>query len=179
MTSLEHCYDVAGNVQLRQGASVDSRQDTMVWGPEKGCDDALELQPPGFFHGSAADARHAISVPQDGSFRKRDSSVRAAGSKVTHQLLPRLAQVPRYKALLLKQRDIMIALTERLRERDDRILALQDEHSAVQAQAQCAEPAAAPDGWNATVHVPLNTHPGVSCLMTPGSLRMVLLQRHR
>lgn len=46
--------------------------------------------------------------------------------------------MPRYKALLLKQRDIMIALTERLRERDDRIIALQEEHSSVQAQAQWA-----------------------------------------
>lgn len=35
------------------------------------------------------------------------------------------AQVGRYKQLLLKQRDIMIALTQRLHERDDTILALQ------------------------------------------------------
>jgi len=36
-------------------------------------------------------------------------------------------QVERYKHLLLKQRDIMIALTSRLNERDESIIALQDE----------------------------------------------------
>lgn len=35
------------------------------------------------------------------------------------------AQVDRYKQLLLKQRDIMIALTQRLVERDEQIMALQ------------------------------------------------------
>ena len=35
------------------------------------------------------------------------------------------AQVDRYKQLLLKQRDIMIALTQRLNERDEQIMALQ------------------------------------------------------
>ena len=34
------------------------------------------------------------------------------------------AQVDRYKQLLLKQRDIMIALTSRLNERDETILSL-------------------------------------------------------
>ena len=36
----------------------------------------------------------------------------------------------RYKQLLLKQRDIMILLTQRLNERDDQIVALQDELDA-------------------------------------------------
>ncbi|KAI3425840.1 hypothetical protein D9Q98_007814 [Chlorella vulgaris] len=40
------------------------------------------------------------------------------------------AQVDRYKQLLLKQRDIMIALTQRLNERDDQILSLQAELEA-------------------------------------------------
>merc|ERR1711871_1754653 len=40
------------------------------------------------------------------------------------------AQVDRYKQLLLKQRDIMIALTSRLVERDEQIMALQDELDA-------------------------------------------------
>ncbi|ETK74825.1 hypothetical protein L917_18175 [Phytophthora nicotianae] len=40
------------------------------------------------------------------------------------------AQVDRYKQLLLKQRDIMIALTQRLNERDEQITALQDELDA-------------------------------------------------
>ena len=40
------------------------------------------------------------------------------------------AQVDRYKHLLLKQRDIMIALTQRLNERDEQIMALQEELDA-------------------------------------------------
>jgi len=39
-------------------------------------------------------------------------------------------QVDRYKHLLLKQRDIMIALTQRLNERDEQIMALQEELDA-------------------------------------------------
>jgi hypothetical protein len=35
------------------------------------------------------------------------------------------SQVDKYKSLLLKQRDIMIALTARLNERDEQILTLQ------------------------------------------------------
>jgi hypothetical protein len=38
--------------------------------------------------------------------------------------------VDRYKGLLLKQRDIMIALTTRLNERDEQILMLQEELEA-------------------------------------------------
>lgn len=37
------------------------------------------------------------------------------------------AQVDRYKQLLLKQRDIMLALTARINERDDTIIQLQEE----------------------------------------------------
>lgn len=40
------------------------------------------------------------------------------------------AQVERYKQLLVKQRDIMIALTQRLTERDEQILSLQAEIEA-------------------------------------------------
>jgi len=40
------------------------------------------------------------------------------------------AQVERYKQLLLKQRDIMIALTQRLNERDEQIVELQEELDA-------------------------------------------------
>merc|ERR1712216_724411 len=40
------------------------------------------------------------------------------------------AQVGRYKQLLLKQRDIMIALTQRLHERDETIIGLQDDIDA-------------------------------------------------
>ena len=44
--------------------------------------------------------------------------------------LPHVPQVERYKQLLLKQRDIMIALTQRLNERDEQILGLQAELEA-------------------------------------------------
>jgi len=44
------------------------------------------------------------------------------------------AQVDRYKQLLLKQRDIMIALTARLNERDECILGLQEELDAYDAR---------------------------------------------
>ena len=46
----------------------------------------------------------------------------------------------RYKALLVKQRDIMIALTARLNERDDSILGLQEELEAYDAHQKCALP---------------------------------------
>lgn len=45
----------------------------------------------------------------------------------------RVVQVDRYKQLLLKQRDIMIALTGRLNERDEQILTLQEELEAYDA----------------------------------------------
>ena len=44
------------------------------------------------------------------------------------------AQVDRYKQLLLKQRDIMIALTARLNERDETIIGLQEELDAMDRQ---------------------------------------------
>ena len=40
------------------------------------------------------------------------------------------SQIDRYKQLLLKQRDIMIALTTRLNDRDETILQLQEELDA-------------------------------------------------
>lgn len=42
------------------------------------------------------------------------------------------AQVDRYKQLLLKQRDIMLALTARINERDDTIIQLQEELDAIE-----------------------------------------------
>ena len=47
-----------------------------------------------------------------------------------HAIEDEKAQVDRYKQLLLKQRDIMIALTQRLNERDEQIMGLQDELDA-------------------------------------------------
>ncbi|KAK9846008.1 hypothetical protein WJX81_008288 [Elliptochloris bilobata] len=49
------------------------------------------------------------------------------------------AKVDRYKALLVKQRDIMIALTARLNERDDSILGLQEELEAYDAHQKRLE----------------------------------------
>jgi hypothetical protein len=46
-------------------------------------------------------------------------------------------QVERYKQLLLKQRDIMIALTQRLTERDEQILSLQSEIEAYDSHQRC------------------------------------------
>lgn len=51
------------------------------------------------------------------------------------------AQVDRYKQLLLKQRDIMIALTARLNERDESILALQEELDAYDRHQRMMEDA--------------------------------------
>lgn len=51
------------------------------------------------------------------------------------------AQVDRYKQLLLKQRDIMIALTARLNERDETILALQEELDAYDRHQKMLEDA--------------------------------------
>ncbi|GAQ78682.1 Kinesin-like protein [Klebsormidium nitens] len=50
--------------------------------------------------------------------------------KERHTVEEDKAQVDRYKQLLLKQRDIMIALTARLNERDDQIISLQEELEA-------------------------------------------------
>ncbi len=49
-------------------------------------------------------------------------------------------QVDRYKALLVKQRDIMIALTGRLNERDEQLLRLQEELEAYDSHQKCAAP---------------------------------------
>ena len=50
------------------------------------------------------------------------------------------SQVDRYKALLVKQRDIMIALTGRLNERDEQLLRLQEELEAYDSHQKCAHP---------------------------------------
>ena len=50
-------------------------------------------------------------------------------------------EVERYKAVLLKQRDIMLGLTSRLRERDERIKVLQDEIGSHETQIATLEDA--------------------------------------
>jgi hypothetical protein len=59
--------------------------------------------------------------------------MRAAVLQERESIEEEKAQVDRYKQLLLKQRDIMILLTQRLNERDDQIVALQDELDAYDA----------------------------------------------
>ena len=51
------------------------------------------------------------------------------------------AQVGRYKAVLLKQRDIMIALTARLNERDETIIRMQEELKAYDSEYRRVEDA--------------------------------------
>jgi len=51
------------------------------------------------------------------------------------------AQVGRYKAVLLKQRDIMIALTARLNERDETIIRMQEELKAYDGEYRRVEDA--------------------------------------
>lgn len=60
--------------------------------------------------------------------KERDKQHRTCSSS-SSCCLPR-PQAERYKALLLKQRDIMVQLTGRLNERDEQILMLQAEIEA-------------------------------------------------
>lgn len=46
-------------------------------------------------------------------------------------------KLQRYAQLLVKQREVMLALTERLRRRDDQILNLQQELEAFQQHQKC------------------------------------------
>jgi chromosome segregation ATPase len=70
--------------------------------------------------------REAIREHQD-RIRKEYECRLADLEKERETIEEEKAQVDRYKQLLLKQRDIMIALTQRLNERDEQITALQDE----------------------------------------------------
>lgn len=73
--------------------------------------------------------RDAIKEHQD-RIRKEYECRLADLEKERESIEEEKAQVDRYKQLLLKQRDIMIALTQRLNERDEQITALQDELDA-------------------------------------------------
>jgi hypothetical protein len=78
--------------------------------------------------------------------------------------------VERYKSLLLKQRDIMIALTQRLNERDEQILGLQAELEAYDTHQRWAALACGGAGIHLWVHgCGLQGALGVSCelLMVP------------
>ena len=59
--------------------------------------------------------------------------------KERHQIEDDKVQIDRYKQLLLRQRDIMIALTVRLNERDETILLLQDELETIEKRSKGVE----------------------------------------
>eukprot|EP00948_MAST-09A_sp_MAST-9A-sp1_P001425 g1425.t1 len=73
--------------------------------------------------------RAALKEQRD-KIRKEYEAKLLAVEKERQGIAEEKAQVDRYKQLLLKQRDIMIALTQRLNERDEQIMALQDELDA-------------------------------------------------
>lgn len=83
----------------------------------------------GEFDGEDPIFRDAIKEHQD-RIRKEYECRLADLEKERETIEEEKAQVDRYKQLLLKQRDIMIALTQRLNERDEQITALQDELDA-------------------------------------------------
>ncbi|GMH98062.1 hypothetical protein TrVE_jg12664 [Triparma verrucosa] len=73
---------------------------------------------------------HQLSQEYHESMRKEMAGKMEEIEKERETIEEEKAQVDRYKQLLLKQRDIMIALTQRLNERDEQIMALQDELDA-------------------------------------------------
>ncbi|KAA0173549.1 hypothetical protein FNF27_05044 [Cafeteria roenbergensis] len=73
--------------------------------------------------------RNALKEHQEKIRAKYDAKLHEL-EKERESMEEEKAQVDRYKQLLLKQRDIMILLTQRLNERDDQIVALQDELDA-------------------------------------------------
>ncbi|GMH54526.1 hypothetical protein TL16_g01691 [Triparma laevis f. inornata] len=73
---------------------------------------------------------HQLSQEYHESMRKEMEGKMEEIEKERETIEEEKAQVDRYKQLLLKQRDIMIALTQRLNERDEQIMALQDELDA-------------------------------------------------
>jgi kinesin family protein 3/17 len=77
----------------------------------------------------AAQLRNALKEHQE-QMRQEYEGKLADLEKERETIEEEKAQVDRYKQLLLKQRDIMIALTQRLNERDEQIMALQDELDA-------------------------------------------------
>lgn len=82
--------------------------------------------------------RDAIKEHQD-RIRKEYECRLADLEKERESIEEEKAQVDRYKQLLLKQRDIMIALTQRLNERDEQITALQDELDAYDRHEKALE----------------------------------------
>ena len=93
-----------------QMISTDVGGNGMVGGRVGGIDDA-----------KVSPARHTAA-----EYDARLADLERERERIEHEK----AQVERYKQLLLKQRDIMIALTQRLNERDEQIMALQDELEA-------------------------------------------------
>ena len=80
--------------------------------------------------GAAGPELQLIMKEQQERLRKEYHGKLAEIERERESIEEEKAQVDRYKQLLLKQRDIMIALTQRLNERDEQIMALQDELDA-------------------------------------------------
>ncbi|RYH05396.1 hypothetical protein EON65_44795, partial [archaeon] len=79
---------------------------------------------------SLVDGSNEVVKEQQDRLRQEYEDKLAGLEKERETIEEEKAQVDRYKQLLLKQRDIMIALTQRLVERDEQIMALQDELDA-------------------------------------------------
>lgn len=79
--------------------------------------------------GTPGNLQHLVAEQQERLRREYEGRL-ADLEKERESIEEEKAQVDRYKQLLLKQRDIMIALTQRLNERDEQIMALQDELDA-------------------------------------------------
>eukprot|EP01033_Poteriospumella_lacustris_P001594 gene1595-1159_t len=93
---------------------------------------ALSMSPGGL-GGSSSGGDEAVDVTmkqQQEKLRQQYEFKLADLERERENIEEEKAQVDRYKQLLLKQRDIMIALTQRLVERDEQIMALQDELDA-------------------------------------------------
>ncbi len=88
-------------------------------------DGASSLNPDG-----SAPELHEMMKEQQDKLRQEYESKLAGLERERETIEEEKAQVDRYKQLLLKQRDIMIALTQRLVERDEQIMSLQDELDA-------------------------------------------------
>jgi hypothetical protein len=82
-----------------------------------------------------------------------------------------MAQVERYKQLLLKQRDIMLNLTTRLNERDETILRLQEEIDAYDSHVQTLEDALDAQSPAKMSHAAASAHTAERRVVEHGAVR--------
>ncbi|RHY25982.1 hypothetical protein DYB32_007963 [Aphanomyces invadans] len=133
--SLEFMLEKEEKKKLEQRIIMLTSQMLMSHGKQKGANDY------GSSNGGNGDGGENEFSTEDPQFRialkeqqdriRKEYECRLADlEKERETIEEEKAQVDRYKQLLLKQRDIMIALTQRLNERDEQIMALQDELDA-------------------------------------------------